>query len=74
MLELEKKVEEPELCGNIEELQEFLSDAVKGWDKIFEIVERDGQFRIKRKEKAINSQLEKMGTMILLSNTRLDGG
>ena len=73
MLELEKKVEEPELCGNIEELQEFLSDAVKGWDKIFEIIERDGQFRIKRKEKAINAQLEKMGTMILLSNKRFEG-
>ena len=73
MLELEKKVEEPELCGNIEELQEFLSDAVKGWDKIFEIIDRDGQFRIKRKEKAINAQLEKMGTMILLSNKRFEG-
>ncbi len=44
VLELEKKVEEPELCENIEELQGFLSDTVKGRDKIFEIIERDGQF------------------------------
>jgi len=73
VFELEKKVEEPGLCENIEELQGFLSDTVKGWDKIFEIIERDGKFWIKRKEKGINAQLEKMGTMILLSNKRLDG-
>ncbi len=73
VLELEKKVEEPELCGNLDELQGFLSDTVKGWEKIFEIIERDGQYRIKRKEKGINAQLDKMGTMILLSNNRLDG-
>ncbi len=68
VLELEKKVEEPELRENMEELQGFLSDTLKGWDKIFEIIEREGQYRIKRKEKAIEAQLEKMGTMILLSN------
>jgi len=38
VLELEKKVEEPELCENIEELQGFLSDTVRGWDKIREIL------------------------------------
>jgi transposase len=73
VLELEKKVEEPELCENIEELQGFLSDTVKGWDKIFEIIKRDGKFWIKRKEKGIEAQLEKMGTMILLSNKRIEG-
>jgi transposase len=73
VLDLEKKLEEPELRGNREELQGYLSDTVKGWDKIFEIIEGGGKFGIKRKEKAINAQLEKMGTMILLSNTRLDG-
>ena len=73
VIDLEKKLEEPELRGNREELQGYLADTVKGWDKIFEIIERDGKFWIERKEKAINAQLEKMGTMILLSNTRLDG-
>jgi len=73
VLELEKKLEEPELSGNIEELKGFLSDTVSGWDKLFEIIERDGKFWIKRKEKAIEAQLEKMGTMILLSNKRLEG-
>ena len=73
VLELEKKVEEPELRENMEELQGFLSDTVRGWEKIFEIIERDGKFWIKRKEKGINAQLEKMGTMILLSNKRFDG-
>ena len=73
VLELEKKVEEPGLCENIEELQGFLSDTVKGWNKIFEIIQRDGRYMIKRKEKAFEAQLEKMGTMILLSNKRFDG-
>ena len=67
------KVEEVELRENMEELQGFLSDTVKGWDKIFEIIERDGKFWIKRNEKEITTQLEKMGTMILLSNKRFDG-
>jgi len=44
VFELEKKVEEPGLCENLEELQGFLSDTVKGWDKIFEIIEKDGKF------------------------------
>ncbi|MBW2334517.1 MAG: transposase, partial [Deltaproteobacteria bacterium] len=73
ILEIEKKVEEPELCKNREDLKEFLSENVRGWEKIFEIVEHDGASKIKRKEKGINSQLEKMGTMILLSNKMLDG-
>jgi len=73
VLEIEKKVEEPELSKNREDLKEFLSENVKGWEKIFEIVEHGGVFKIKRKEKGINCQLEKMGTMILLSNKMLDG-
>ena len=73
VLEIEKKVEEPELSKNREDLKEFLSENVKGWEKIFELVEHDRVFKIKRKEKGINSQLEKMGTMILLSNKMLDG-
>jgi Fe-S-cluster formation regulator IscX/YfhJ len=53
VLELEKKVEETELRGNIEELEGFISDTVKGCDKIFEIIERDGKFWIKRKERQL---------------------
>ena len=73
VLEVEKKVEDPQFLKNREELEEFLSENVIGWKKIFEIIEHEGRFRIKRREKGIEGQLEKMGTMILLSNRKIDG-
>ncbi len=73
VLEIEKKVEEPQFLKNREDLEEFLSDSFRSWKKIFEIIEYDGLFRIKRREKEINEQLEKMETMILLSNRPLEG-
>jgi len=53
VLEVEKKVEDPQFLKNREELEEFLSENVMGWKKIFEIIEHDGRFRTRIREKGI---------------------
>ncbi len=71
MLEVESTVKNID-CKNKEELDTFLTEHIKGWKNIFQILERSGKIKLRRKEKGINSYLERLGTFILISNKNID--
>ncbi|MBA7707949.1 IS1634 family transposase ISMac12 [subsurface metagenome] len=71
MLEVESIVKNID-CKNKEELDTFLTEHIKGWKNIFQILERSGKIKLRKKEKGINSYLERLGTFILVSNKNID--
>ena len=71
MLEIESTVKKID-CKNKEKLDTFLTENIKGWKNIFQTSERSGKLKLRRKEKGINSYLERLGTFILVSNKNID--
>lgn len=73
VLDIEQKLQEPAFRSK-EEVEAFLSETFRGWKTIFQITERDRKPPlVKRKEQGITDRLERMGTMILLSNRAMEG-
>ena len=58
---------------NKQDIETFLSETLRGWKTMFQITEKDGKTTVKRNKKGITDRLERMGTMILLSNRTMDG-
>jgi transposase len=72
MLDIEQKLKKPAFSSK-QDIETFLSETLRGWKTIFQITEKDGKTTFKRNEKGITDRLERMGTMILLSNRTMDG-
>jgi transposase len=72
VLDIEQKLKEPAFA-NKQDIETFLSETLRGWKTMFQITEKEGKVTIKRNEKGITDRLERMGTMILLSNRTMDG-
>lgn len=72
VLEIEEKLKESAFSQK-EEVESFLSGCLRGWKNIFRIEEEEGKPVVRRKEKGITDRLNRMGTMILLSNQSMDG-
>ncbi len=69
VFEVEKSVKSLEPTEK-DKVVEFLEDNVDGWKNIFEIIGRDRP-SLKRKNKAIEKSLFRMGTTILISNKKM---
>jgi len=72
VLDIEQKLKGPAFSRK-QDIETFLSETFRGWKNIFQITEKDGKPMVTRKEKGITERLDRMETMILLSNRALDG-
>jgi transposase len=71
IFEVEKKVSDITFKES-KDLEDYLQDSVVGWKNIFSICSYKGKFILKRNDEGINSNLEKMGTTILISNKKIN--
>ncbi|MEW5814085.1 MAG: hypothetical protein AB1798_01650, partial [Spirochaetota bacterium] len=54
-------------------LKSFLDDAFPGWEHYFKIAHQSGVYRVVKQNHAIEAAVRRFGTLILLSNSRIDG-
>ncbi len=70
LLEIEEKLSEAGFKEK-EEVENYLPDQFKKWKKYLGVVKTADRYAIRRKHKAINEAVDRMGKLVLLSNYRI---
>jgi transposase len=71
ILEIESRVSESDYTRH-SDLKIFLDDNFAGWKQYFAIRQQRGMYRLAKKTELIKEATRKFGTLILLTNSRID--